>query len=113
MLPAPSRSQGKYARQLADQNDLDRRLRQGYSMLSGWQRLLLCILVVLIVLVEKEGPLTKLLFAGVPALLLAYLIKRRVRSCRVALDVSVAGTFLRTANGLPGGSLGGDQVDLA
>ena len=48
-------------------------------MLSGWRRLLLCILMVLLILVDKEGPLAKLLFGGIPALLLAYLIKRRIR----------------------------------
>jgi hypothetical protein len=47
-------------------------------MLSGGRRLLLCILVVLIILVEKEGLLAKLLIGGVPAFLLAYLIKRRI-----------------------------------
>jgi hypothetical protein len=52
---------------------------RSYAVLSGWRRFLLCILVVLIILVEKEGPLAKLLFAGVPVLLLAYLIGRRVQ----------------------------------
>jgi hypothetical protein len=50
-----------------------------YTVLSGWRRFLLSILVVLLILVEKEGPLAKLLIAGVPALLLAYLIKRRAQ----------------------------------
>src|ERR1700722_973335 len=79
LLPAIASPREIYARRIADRYDQERRLTRNYSMLSGWRRLLLCILVVLIILVEKEGPLAKLLFGGIPALLLALLIKRRVR----------------------------------
>ena len=75
--PAPASPSEVYARRLADRHDEQRRLTRGYSLLSGWRRLLLGVLVVLIILVEKEGPLAKLLLGGVPTLLLVYLINRR------------------------------------
>ena len=79
ILPAPASPREVYARRVAGLYDQQRRLKRTYRLLSGWRRFLLCILVVLIILVEKEGLLAKFLFGGIPALLLAFLINRRVR----------------------------------
>jgi hypothetical protein len=77
-------SPGKvYAERLAARRDEQQRLGRRYSRLSGWRRLLLGGLVILIILVEKEGTLAKLIVIGCPALILTNLIIRRVRVARL------------------------------
>lgn len=79
-LPAATANPGEaYARRIAVLSNQQLRLTRNHSILSGWRRFFLCLLVVLIILVEKEGLMAKLLFGGGPALLLVYLITRRVR----------------------------------
>jgi hypothetical protein len=93
ILPATASPKEIYDRRLADQYDQERRLTRRYGILSGWRRLLLCILVVLFILVEKEAALTKLLFVGIPSLLLVYLIKRRVRIAGILWTLRWMGRF--------------------
>jgi hypothetical protein len=82
-IPFATASPGEvYADRLAARYDEQHRLARRYSLLSGWRRLLLGGLVILIVLVDKEGPVAKLVLVGAPALLLGYLIERRVRVAR-------------------------------
>jgi hypothetical protein len=77
-MPPATASPGEvYAGRLAARHDEQRRLARRYGLLSGWRRLLLGALVVLLILVEREGLLAKLVLIGAPALLLAYLIRRR------------------------------------
>jgi MutS domain V len=71
-----------YAGRLAARRDEQRRLARHYDLLSVGRRLLLGVLVLLVLLAEREGPLTKLVLVGAPALLLDHLIKRRVRVAR-------------------------------
>jgi MutS domain V len=71
-----------YAGRLDALQTQDQRLARRYARLSGWRRLLVGVLVVLALLVERESTVTKLVFIGVPALLLEYLIKRRARVAR-------------------------------
>jgi hypothetical protein len=71
-----------YAGRLAARLDEQSRLARRYGLLSNWRRLLLGTLIVLIILVEKEAPLPRLVLIGAPALLLGYLIWHRVRVAR-------------------------------
>src|SRR5262245_43523855 len=81
--PPATASPGEvYAGRLAARHDEQRRLARRYGLLSGWRRLLLGALVVLLILVEREGLLAKLVLIGVPALLLESLMKRRARVAR-------------------------------
>ncbi|HEX4608057.1 MAG TPA: hypothetical protein VH092_07620 [Urbifossiella sp.] len=78
--PPAAASPGEvYATRLAARSDDQRRLARRYRLLSGGRRLLLGALVVLVVLVEKEGPLAALGLVATPVLVLASLITRRVR----------------------------------
>src|ERR1700733_15156198 len=74
----PGPAEGYAGRRAARQDELQRLARR-HGRLSAWRRLLLGALVVLIVLVEKEGLLARLAFIGAPALLLENLIRRRAR----------------------------------
>jgi MutS domain V len=81
--PAATDSPGAaYAGRLAAQRDEQCRLARRYGLLSGCRRLLLGALVLLVLLVEREGPLAKLVLVGAPALLLEHLIRRRARVAR-------------------------------
>lgn len=80
--PAPASPAEVYVTRLAARRDEQHRLARRYGLLSGWRRLLLGGLVVLIVLVEREALLTKLILVGIPALLVESLIKRRARIAR-------------------------------
>jgi hypothetical protein len=80
--PATASPADVYSGRLAARHDEQRRLARRYGLLSGRRRLLLGALVLLVLLVEREGPLAKLLLIGAPALLLGYLIKRRARVAR-------------------------------
>jgi hypothetical protein len=71
-----------YAGRLAARSDEERRLVRRYRLLSGFRRLLLGALTILLVLVEKEGLLAELLVVALPALLLGSLIARRIRVAR-------------------------------
>ncbi len=71
-----------YAGRLAARHAELQRLARRHRLLSAWRRLLLGTLVVLIILVEKEGLLARLLLIGAPALLLEYLIRHRLRVAR-------------------------------
>jgi hypothetical protein len=86
----------EYAGRLAARRDEQRRLARRYGLLSSWRRLLLGTLVVLIVLVEREGLLAKLVLISAPALLLGYLISRRVRVARSMRETQwLAGLYER------------------
>ena len=71
-----------YAGRLAARLDEMNRLARRYGLLSNGRRLLLGTLIVLIILVEKEGLLARVVLIGAPALLLGYLIRRRVCGAR-------------------------------
>jgi hypothetical protein len=81
-LPTTASPGEVYASRLAARHDEQHRLAHRYRLLSGWRRVLLGALVVLIILVEREGLLAKLVLIGAPALLLEHLIKRRARVAR-------------------------------
>jgi hypothetical protein len=81
--PATAGPAEVYAGRLAARYEEQRRLARRYSLLSGWRRLLLGVLVILLILVERESLLAKLVLAGAPALLLAHLILRRARVARL------------------------------
>src|SRR5262245_55628699 len=83
-MPPATASPGEvYAGRLTARHDECRRLARRYGLLSGWRRLLLGALVLLLVLVEKEGLLAKLVLVGALALLLESLAKRRARVVRL------------------------------
>ena len=82
-LPPPMASPGEvYAGRLAERYDELRRLARRHGLLSTWRGVLLGALIVLCILVEKEGALAKFILIGGPALLLGTLILRRVRVAR-------------------------------
>ena len=80
--PAPASPSEVYAGRLAARHDEHQELARRHSLLSAGRRLVLGVLVVLVILVEKEGPLAKLALVGGLALLLANLIMRRARVVR-------------------------------
>jgi hypothetical protein len=82
LLPTTASPGEVYASRLATQHDEQHRLEHRYGELSGWRRVLLGALVVLIILVEGEGLLAKLALIAAPALVLGHLIIRRARVAR-------------------------------
>jgi hypothetical protein len=83
--PTPPAAAGPgevYASRLAARHDELRRLARRYGRLSALRRLLLGALVVLVILVEKEGLPAKLVLLGSPALLLEHILRRRARLAR-------------------------------
>jgi MutS domain V len=85
-IPPAQTSPGQvYADRLAVRRHEHQGLARRHSRLSTWRRLLLCLLIGLIILVEKEGPLAKLTIIGGLALSLTILIHRRVQLVRLML----------------------------
>jgi len=85
--PPATASPGEvYTSRLAARRAEQQRLARRHALLSGWHRLLLGTLVLLIILVEKEGLVAKLVFIGGPALLLGDLITRRARVAQLVRE---------------------------
>src|SRR5262245_51763266 len=79
-LPSATANPGEvYADRLNALQAQERRLERRYVRLSWWRRIVLIALVLLAILVEREGTLTKAILIAIPALILDRLIKRRVR----------------------------------
>jgi MutS domain V len=72
-----------YAGRLAARRDEMERLTRRHGWLSAWHRLLLGVVVIVVILAEKERTPAKLALVGCPALLLAGLIVRRARLARL------------------------------
>jgi hypothetical protein len=81
--PATANPSEVYAARLAARYDEQQRLTRRHGLLSACHRLLLGALVLLVILVDKEGPLAKIALIGGPALLLGNLIVRRARVARI------------------------------
>jgi hypothetical protein len=96
-----------YTGRLAARHDEQQRLARRHGLLSAWRRLLLGALVVLVVLVEREGLLAKLVLAGAPRAA-AGEPDQAPRAGRPSdAGKPVGGGPLRTAAGLRRGALGG------
>jgi hypothetical protein len=72
-----------YAGRLVARHNEQQRLKRRHGLLSTWRRLLLGVLVVLVILVERESRLTKVALVSGPALVLVNLIVRRTRLARL------------------------------
>jgi hypothetical protein len=77
--PAISNAGAAYAGRRETLRAVQQRLGRRIDRLARWRRVVIAALVLIIVLVEREGTLAKLVLVGAPALVLDYLIKRRVR----------------------------------
>src|SRR4051812_46315596 len=81
-LPGTASPGKVYAGRLAARRCEHQILARRHGRLSAGRRLLLGALVVLVILVEKEGPLARFTLTGGLALLLVSLILRRARTVR-------------------------------
>jgi hypothetical protein len=96
LTPPATASAGEvYADRLAARHDEQQRLTRRHGLLSVWRRLFVGALVILIILVERETRLTKVVLVSGPALLLTGLIVRRTRIARALWESRWVADFYR------------------